>query len=1170
MICPQCQRDNEPDATFCTKCGARLERLCSNCQTPNATEARFCKRCGHALTASAPAAPPRPAEFTAPHSYTPKHLAEKILVSRSALEGERKQVTVLFVDVSGFTSLSERLDPEDVHRLMTRAFELMLAEVHRYEGTVNQFLGDGIMALFGAPIAHEDHARRALHAALGIRVALGAYEEELRSRRGISLQVRQGVNTGLVVVGSIGTDLRMDYTAVGDTTNVAARLQQTAERGRILISETTHRLTEGYFHTRALGELQVKGKAEPIRGFELIAAKEARTRLDVGAERGLTPYVGRERELQLLHQCFEKAKSGQGQVVFVVGDAGIGKSRLLHEFRRQLGDEATWVEGRCMSFGQSIAFHPIIDMLKRNFRIEEDDPEATIARKVERAVILLGEDLRPTLPYLYHLLSLDPGDAAVATLGPQQRRGEVFDALRRLLVRAAEVRPQVLVHEDVHWIDKASEESLAFTADSIPTSRILHILTYRPGYKHPFDEHSFQTRIALSTLSNADSVHMAHAVLGTDSLPEDLRTLIVRKAEGNPFFVEEVVKSLQEVGAIRRVDDRYVLAQRLDEIVIPDTIQDVIMARIDRLAEAPKKTLQLASVIGREFTRRLLDRIGDIRERTEEFLRDLKAIELIYEKALFPELAYMFKHALTHEVAYNSLLLQRRKELHGVIARAIEELYADRLAEHFEVLAYHFAKAEDRGKALEYLVKAAQKAANAFANREAVALYEQALDACRLQSERVDLGLVLSIHQALAGLYIVLSNFDRAQASGEQARVVAGQRADAVSEASAFATMGFATAFGHQFDRAIEHCDEAIRIGGRINAKPVVANAYVTKGLVYAVTARLVEAREAMAKALEISEAANDIPDLVMAKASTGHFLNWEGDYREATRLQTEALELARQHRLTFPLFSSLWQHGLALTGGGRYDDAVSILEEGIVICEKAGEEVMRHRMLNTLGWLYLECGDLEAAVDFNRRGAEAAKKRGDDETIANPELNLGDAFMAKGDVALATEFLEGVLARVRNPTTSEWMKWRYSTHLFASLGELALTRGDRDGARRFTDECLEIATRTNARRYLVRGWRLRGQIALARGNAQEAEQSLSEALKIAQLIKNPPQLWKTYAALGELRASRGDREAARREYRAARAVIDGVASGLRRSSLRTSLEAAPLTRQIYEQTEEA
>jgi class 3 adenylate cyclase len=531
--CPRCQRDNEPDATFCIQCGGRLERLCPQCQTANVGDARFCKRCGAGLESTSSATASVSIDRTAPRSYTPKHLADKILGSRGALAGERKQVTVLFVDVSGFTSLSERLDPEDMHRMMTRAFELMLEEVHRYEGTVNQFLGDGIMALFGAPIAHEDHAVRALHAALGIRAAMGAYAEELQRHHGIAFEVRQGTNTGPVVVGSIGTDLRMDYTAVGDTTNVAARLVQSAERGRILLSEATHRLTAGYFHTRSLGELQVKGKAERIQAFELIAARSPRTRLDVSAERGLTPYVGRERELQTLLQCFDRARAGHGQVVFIVGEAGIGKSRLLHELRRRLGDDATWVEGRCMSFGQSMPFHPIIDMVKRTFRIEEGDSESVIASKLERGVILLGEDLRPILPYLRYLLSIDPGEP-VATMDPQKRRGELFDALRRLLVRASEVRPQIVVHEDVHWIDTASEESLLFTADSIPTNRILHILTYRPGYRQPFGEHSFHTRIALSTLSAEDSVQMAQAVLGTDSLPEDLRALIVRKARATP------------------------------------------------------------------------------------------------------------------------------------------------------------------------------------------------------------------------------------------------------------------------------------------------------------------------------------------------------------------------------------------------------------------------------------------------------------------------------------------------------------------------------------------------------------------------------------------------------------------------------------------------------------
>lgn len=721
MKCPQCQAQNREGVKFCEECGARLALACPACGAEVAPDKKFCGACG------APLATPSPERFASPHAYTPKHLAEKILTSKNALEGERKQVTVLFVDVSGFTSLSERMDPEEVHSFMTRAFELMLAEVHQYEGTVNQFLGDGIMALFGAPIAHEDHAQRALHAALGIRKALEGFQDELRRGRGISFQARQGLNTGLVVVGSIGSDLRMDYTAVGDTTNVAARLQQAADPGRIVISEATHRLVEGYFHTRSLGERPLKGKAEPVKAWEVISARAARTRLEVETERGLTPFVGRERELGILSECFEKAKAGHGQVVFLTGEPGIGKSRLLYEFRRLVGDDATWVEGHSISFGQSIAFHPLIDLLKRNFRIEEDDTEAAIIEKIERSVLLLGEDLRPTLPFLRFLLFVDPGDPVVTKMDPKQRRQGIFDAVRCLLARAAEVRPQVVVYEDIHWMDKATEESLLFMADSIPTSRVLQILSYRPGYAHPFGERSYHTRIALVTLSAEASVQMAQAMLEAEGLPEELKSLTTRKAEGNPYFIEEVVKSLREIGALRREGSRYVLARPLDEIVIPDTIQGVIMARIDRLEEAPKKTLQLASVIGREFTRRLLDRITEIRERTEEFLRELKAIELIYEKGLFPELSYMFKHALTHEVAYNSLLVQRRKELHRIVGLAIEELYGDRLVEQYEVLAHHFSEAQESPRALEYLVKAGDKSTKAYANREALAFYEKAL-----------------------------------------------------------------------------------------------------------------------------------------------------------------------------------------------------------------------------------------------------------------------------------------------------------------------------------------------------------------------------------------------------------------------------------------------------------
>ena len=846
---------------------------------------------GDAGTAPVPISVPAETPGRTPLTYTPPYLAEKILTSRSALEGERKQVTVLFVDVSGFTSLSERLDPEDVHSLMIRAFELMLAEVHRYEGTVNQFLGDGIMALFGAPIAHEDHAQRAVHAALGIRQALEGYQAELQRRQGISFQVRQGLNTGLVVVGSIGNDLRMDYTAVGDTTNVAARLQAAADPGRILIAEATYRLVAGYFHTRSLGELALKGKAEPVGAWEVISARIARTRLEVEAERGLTPFVGRERELQLLFECFEQARAGHGQVVFIAGEPGIGKSRLLLEFRRRLGDEATWIEGRSMSFGRSMAFHPLIDLLRRNFRIEESDTEEMIVAKVERSVLRLGEDLRPFLPYLRYLLSVDPGDAAVLAMDPQQRRGEIFDALRRLTLRASEVRPQVTVFEDAHWMDQATEAYLLFMADSIPTSRVLRILTYRTGYVQPFGERTYHTRIALNTLSTEHSVEMAQALLATESLPEELKALIVRKAEGNPFFVEEVVKSLLEVGALRRAGDGYVLAKRLDEIFVPDTIQDVIMARIDRLQEAPKRTLQLASVIGREFTRRLLDRIADIRARTEELLQELKAIELIYEKSVFPELAYMFKHALTHEVAYNSLLMQRRKELHRLIALAIEELYAERLAEQYEVLAYHFSRGEEWAKALEYLLKAAEKAAQAFATREAVALYDQALEAVGHLGDAVDTSTLMAIHQAKADLYFILSDFERSRAEAERLLALARRAGDRVREGVALAGMGLACISCAQFRPGTRLCAPGHRgcRGGRCQAHPGRRSLHHRPGLCWS----LANSTKRRRRSTRLWRSAGQGATLSTSRTPSllpGNLKNWEGEYAEAARLQAEGL----------------------------------------------------------------------------------------------------------------------------------------------------------------------------------------------------------------------------------------------------------------------------------------
>ena len=755
-----------------------------------------------------------------PRAYTPQHLVEKILTSHAALQGERKQVTVLFCDLAHNTGLAEQLGPETMHTVLNQFFELALDAIHRYEGTINQFLGDGFMALFGAPIAHEDHARRAVLAALEFRRKLHTYNSSQDQPHGGELTVRMGLNTGMVVVGAIGDNLRMDYTAVGDTTNVAARLEQEAAPNQIVISEATHRLVAGYCTMRPLGSFALKGKTIPVAAWEVITAREARTRLEVAAERGLTPLIGRVRELNALHDCFAQARLGHGQIVFLVGEAGIGKSHLLLEFRHQLGEaEATWLEGHALSFGQAMAFHPLLDLLKRNFHIEEDDPESLIIEKIEQGVLRLGDELRPILPYLRYFLAVDPGDAAVRTMDPQLRRAELFASLRRLLVRAAEVRPQVLVFEDLHWMDKATEAALLAIADSIPSSRVLCLFTYRPGYIQPFGDRTYHTRLTLPPLSTQDSMQMAQAILATEQLPAALQTLVMQKAEGNPFFVEEVVKSLQEMSVIRRVGSQYVLTKPIEEIVVPDTIQDVLMARIDRLDEVPKQTLQVAAVIGQEFTYRLLRRLEDMQECTEASLQALKAIELIYEMSLYPELAYMFKHALTQDVAYNSLLVQQRQELHRRIGHAIEDLYADRLAEQYEVLAYHFSRGETWGKAFEYFCKAAEKAAQAFATREALTLYDQALEVAGHLGDTVEANTLMTIYRREAALYFILSDFARSHTANEHLLALARQIGDRMSEGTALVGMGMASLWAQDFDRAHgewgRHCD---RRGGRREA----------------------------------------------------------------------------------------------------------------------------------------------------------------------------------------------------------------------------------------------------------------------------------------------------------------------------------------------------------------
>ena len=707
MNCPRCEVDNPAGARFCAQCGARLD-------------------------------------YASPASYTPRHLAEKILTSRSAIEGERKLVTVVFCDISGSTGLAERLGPERMHSLLNRFFELALAEVHRYEGTINQFLGDGFMALFGAPLAHEDHARRAVLAAVGIQGALRERQTEFGLPDGVTLGVRMGLNTGLVVVGKIGVNLRMDYTAVGDTTNLAARLQQLAEPGAIYVSAATYRLVETYVEGHKLGERRLKGKTEPVTVYRLLGTR-ARPEPGRREMRPIgSPLVGRDKEVAVLTERLQRLVAGEGGIVAVLGEAGLGKSRLVAEVSRQVaGTHVLWLEGRALSFGQTLSYWPFLEILRGWISITEEDSEAESQRKLEHRVHALFPEAADVLPYLATLLGLPVPpelEHRVKYLDGEAMGRQVFRSIRRVFESLARERPVVLVFEDLHWADQSSIELIEHL---FPLVETVPLLLYGVGRlergtpaarlreRARTSHASRYTEIALLPLSSAASATLIDNLVESPRISDQLKDLVLQKTEGNPFFVEEVIRSLITAGVLAwdAGAGQWRVTHQVGQVMIPDTLQGVIMARVDRLDEDVKHVLKVASVIGRSFLFRVLAAIAGVARELDRNLHELQQLELIREKRQLPDLEYFFKHTLVQEAAYESLLVDRRRHLHQQVGRCIETLFADRQEEFYGILAYHYARAEEWDKAQAYLLKAGDQAGRIAADAEALSHYRQAMAA---------------------------------------------------------------------------------------------------------------------------------------------------------------------------------------------------------------------------------------------------------------------------------------------------------------------------------------------------------------------------------------------------------------------------------------------------------
>ena len=822
MICARCQHENPEGARFCNVCRARLEAVCPSCGHPNPPGSRFCNECG--LDLGRVVGQAAQTRFASPQAYTPKHLAEKILTSRSSIEGERKQVTVLFCDLTNSTALAERLGPEAMHTLLNRFFELALAEVHRFEGTINQFLGDGFMALFGAPLAHEDHPQRAILAAAGIQRALGEHPE-------MGLAARMGLNTGLVVVGKIGDNLRMDYTAVGDTTHPAARLQHMTEPGTILLSEATQRLVEAYAETTFLAEREVKGLgAQQV--YRLEGLKPGAVRFDVALRRGLTPLVGRRKELEILERCYQETRAGAVRGVNVIGEAGLGKSRLLYELRERLeGDQVFFLTGHCSAYGRATPFLPFIEVARTAFRVADLDSQPEIERRLRRGLEMLGIPAEDALPFLLNLLGLDPGRDAFRGLDGEIIGARTREVLEQLLRARCRLSPVILVVDDLHWTDGPSQDLLLRAAQTMERLPLLIVCAYRPEYRAPWSAGENVTELVLEPLSEENTARLVQQCLGMEDLPEELRRLLVEKAEGNPLFAEEISRYLLESGSILRVDHGLSFRPEAAPFRVPGTLQDLIMARVDRLADGPRIVLQVASVIGRRFSPEVVRTVLGLDGHMAHYLRELETQELIFPGETERRDEYLFKHGLIQEAVYDSLLTARREKLHQQVAEVIEQSCADRMGEWAEVLAHHWSRTSRVDKAVRYMALAAEKSLRVYAVEEAHDRFRQVLERIETVPGCADEAFLADVLLSSALVYYYRKDFKslidlleryrtRVEALGDQRRL-----------SLLLFWLGFALLSSDRLDTARALLERSLALGEALGDEECVG--YASMGLVW-------------------------------------------------------------------------------------------------------------------------------------------------------------------------------------------------------------------------------------------------------------------------------------------------------------------------------------------------
>lgn len=1073
---------------FCGKCGHPLPLRCQTCGAVNPSDFEFCKVCENRLEIEHIPSYAR----RSPRDYTPQFLVETVLNQRNSLSGERKTVSVMFVDVAGFSRISESFDPEIVHEMMNGCFEIFGQEIHGVGGTINQYTGDGVMALFGAPVAFEDHASRACYAALGIQKRLKEYARELRNAYGIHFQIRTGLNMGEVVVGAIGDNLRLDYTAIGDTTNLAARIESLAPPGKIWASQKIRNAANASFRFRKAGHFQVKGKKRSVSVFSLLGQRRD-IDLSIKGPGKRVPFTGRRDELSSMKNSLETAMKGKPRLLIIEGEAGLGKSRLLEQFQKLLNpDQVLLLAGRGQSYGQTMAFHPFFQMLKSYFQFTDNesyqDIRVKLREKVRNKRVLSGFE---QILSVFEQVRADEGHNEMIN---ESRKQEIFSILRNLLEDCLSASPLVMCLDDMQWVDPTTIDFLHFFLSSSVTGSMLVICAGRPpGITWPPDIP--QDLIRLKPMPTADSLHVFNAALGTNRLVPAIGKKILSSAGGNPLFLTEVGQTLRHQKMIVCDEEQCTLRFEVEDLTIPETIRDVLTARLDALPELGKKVGQLASIIGRTFARDILKHLVHDESELSQGLLMLMDEGVIEQISSDMGGRYTFRHQMMQEVTYGSLLRQSRKKYHRIVAGAIESLYRNSLDTQFTVLSYHYYQAQDWHKALAYTLDAGLRARRSFACQEALTCFIRALDIFkRGQWIHADVKAT-QLYKWKGGMHFCLSEMTKSRYSFQKMLALAEKQDDQEVEAEAIFRLGWVAFYSHR-PRSAEHfLSRALKKSERHGVLHIHLKACSFLGQLHSMLGRFEKARPLLIQSLDLSDEVYDPEGKAWSLAFLIQYYNWTGEFAEALALSHELSQLNKI--IQSPFFNMMlhFRQGLIVGALGRLEEAEKILRSGLSHVEVGVEQFWRPRFLNTIGWIKAEAGEYERALALNRQSLEEALPTGDAETINNARINIAENFLQLDRPARAQRFLEESWNDVKSSGLA-YTKWRYKTRLLLALAEYNRMSGEREKALALSNKALELARKAGARKHEVRALRMKAAVLSRAGLSLNI---LNQALTLAK-----------------------------------------------------------------------